>query len=278
MANKNNNPDRVYHESYVVDSPIPQKYKHDFASVINKDYPGKHYGFTQRILDTLCIDMDSIETDNKGDNNNTMDMVTGIAQFDDSRRVFNNDRFLPVELKLGCKSSDEINKKELLDKDAHTRDILNSSSLSVDAHSVFLFTKNVAPSAKNIKSRWERETNGSKIKTWEIKSPEEYNTYIQFENDFPYKPLTDIEGLKDRISTLFSNGNIDGLIAFVEYWLRMAENYRYRNNNYNECSVIAEALSESIKSLVGKNQNADIDEYLEYLLILNEEIKSLISS
>lgn len=275
MANKNNIPDRVYHKFYVVDSPIPQKYKHSFANILDKDYSGKRYGFTQRILDTDCIDMDSIEKDNEGDNNNTMDMVTGIARFDDSRRVFNNERFLPVELKLGCKSFDEISKKELLDKDAHTRDILNSSSLSVDAHSVFLFTKNVAPSAKNIKSRWERETNGSKIKTWEIKSPDEYNSYIQFENDFPYKPLTDIEGLKDRISTLFSSGDIDGLTAFIEYWQRMAENYQYRNNNYNECSAIAEALSESINSIVGKHQNTDID---EYLVILDEEINSLIKS
>lgn len=272
MANKNNNPDRVYHESYVVDSPISQKYKHDFASVINKDYPGKRYGFTQRILDTLCIDIDSIETDNKGDNNNTMDIVTGIAQFDDSRRVFNNDRFLPVELKLGCKSFDEISKKELLDKDAHTRDILNSSSLSVDAHSVFLFTKNVAPSAKNIKSRWERETNGSKIKTWEIKSPEEYNTYIQFENDFPYKSLTDIDGLKDNINNLFSDGNIDGLIAFIENWKERAVNFRYKYNNNNECGAIADALTESIQLLIRKNQDADLD---DYLMILKGEISSL---
>lgn len=275
MANKNNIPDRVYHESYVVDSHIPQKYKQKFANILDKDYSGKRFGFTQRVLDTACIDIDSIEKDNGGDNNNTMDMVIGIARFDDSRRVFNNNRFLPVELKLGCKSFDEISKKELLDKDAHTRDILNSSSLSVDAHSVFLFTKNVAPSAKNIKSRWEREKNGSKIKTWEIKSPDEYNSYIQFESDFPYKPLTDIDSLKGRINTLFSNGDIDGLITFIDYWQRMAESYRYRNNNYNECSAIAEGLSESIKSLVGKNQNTDID---EYLMILDEEINSLTNS
>ncbi len=272
MANKNNNPDRVYHESYVVDSPIPQKYKHDFASVINKDYPGKHYGFTQRILDTLCIDMDSIETDNKGDNNNTMDMVTGIAQFDDSRRVFSMDRFLPVELKLGCKSFDEIKKSDLLKKVNHTRDLLNSFSVSVDSHNVFLFTKDVAPSAKNIKSRWEKEPNGSTIKTWEMKSPEEYNTYIQFENDFPYKSLTDIDGLKDKINNLFSDGNIDGLIDFIENWKRIAGDYCYKYHNTNECGAIADALTESIHPLIGKSQDADI---AEYLMILEEEISSL---
>jgi hypothetical protein len=275
MANKNNTPERVYHETFVIGSPIPQKYKHSFSGIINKDYPGKKYGFSPRILDILCIDMDSIEKDNNGDDNNTMDMVTGIAQFDDNRRVFKNDKFLPVELKLGCKSIDEISKTDLLRKDEHTRDLLNSYSVSVDAHSVFLFTKNVAPYAKNIKSRWEKETNGKKIKTWEMKSPEEYNTYIQFEDDFPYKTMTDVEGLKDKINNLFSDGDIDGLIDFIESGKRMAEAYRYKHNNLNECGAIADALSESIKSLIGKNQGADIDEYLK---MLEEEISSLYNS
>ena len=61
MANKNNVPDRVYHESYVVESPIPQKYKQRFANILDKDYSGKRYGFTQRVLETACIDMDFIE-------------------------------------------------------------------------------------------------------------------------------------------------------------------------------------------------------------------------
>lgn len=274
MANKNNTLDRVYHEAFVFGSPIPQKYKKRFSCIINKDYPGKKYGFSPRILGKLCIDMDSIEKDNTGNDNNTMDMVTGIAQFDDIRRVFSKDRFLPVELKLGCKSFDEISKTELLRKDKHTRDLLNSFSVSVDPLSIFLFTKNVAPSAKSIKSRWEKETNGSKIKTWEIKSPEEYNAFIRFEKDFPYKTLTDIEGLKFKINNLFSDGDIDGLIDFIENGKRMAEAYRYKYNNYNECGAIADALSESIKSLIGKNQGADIDEYLK---MLEEEISSLIN-
>lgn len=271
MANKSNIPDRVYHEAFVLGSTISQKYKKSFSSIINKDYPNKKYGFSQRILDKLCIDMDSIEKDNTGKDNNTMDMVVGIAQFDDHRRAFNKDRFLPVELKLGCKSFDEISKTELLRKDQHTRDLLNSFSVSVDPFSIFLFTKKVAPSAKNIKSRWENETNGSKIKTWEMKSPEDYNTYIQFENDFPYKTLTDIDNLKDKINDLFSNGNIEELIDFIENWKSRAEDYKYKHNN-NECSAIADALTESIQPLIGRTQDADID---EYLMILEGEISSL---
>ena len=208
-------------------------------------------------------------------NGNKVDLTKQIKDYVNTERIQEMSKARVLAIEDEQFFNDEISKKELLDKDAHTRDILNSSSLSVDAHSVFLFTKNVAPSAKNIKSRWEREKNGGKIKTWEIKSPDEYNSYIQFENDFPYKPLTDIESLKERINTLFSNGDIDGLITFIDYWQRMAENYRYRNNNYNECSAIAEGLSESIKSLVGKKHNTDID---EYLMILDEDINSLINS
>ena len=135
-----------------------------------------------------------------------------------------------------------------------------------------MFTKDVAPSAKNIKSRWEKEPNGSTIKTWEMKSPEEYNTYIQFENDFPYKSLTDIDGLKDKINNLFSDGNIDGLIDFIENWKRIAGDYCYKYHNTNECGAIADALTESIHPLIGKSQDADI---AEYLMILEEEISSL---
>ena len=81
--------------------------------------------------------------------------------------------------------------------------------------------------------------------------------------------------MKESINTLYSNGDINGLITFIDYWQRMAENYRYRKNNYNECSAIAEGISESIKSVVGKKQNTDID---EYLMILEEDINYLINS
>jgi hypothetical protein len=271
MANKNNVPDRVYHESYVVESPIPQKYKQRFANILDKDYSGKRFGFTQRVLDTTCIDMDSIENDITGNNDNTMDMVIGIAKLDVSRRTFSDGRFLPVELKLGCKSFDEISKTDLLAKNQHTRVLLNGYSVSIDSHSVFLFTENVAPTAKSTKSRWDKMPNSSNIKYWEMMSPQEYNSYIQFEKDYPYTPITDINNLKEGIANMFSKGDIDGVIHIVEYYKSKAERYRLKYN-LSECNAIAEALNDSINSLLGVNKDSDVD---EYLLILDEEINAL---
>lgn len=271
MANKNNVPDRVYHESYVVESPIPQKYKQRFANILDKDYSGKRFGFTQRVLDTTCIDMDSIENDITGNNDNTMDMVIGIAKLDVSGRIFSDDRFLPVELKLGCKSFDEISKTDLLRKDQHTRTLLNGYSVSIDSHSVFLFAENVAPAAKSKKSRWDKMSNSSNIKFWEMMSPQEYNSYIQFEKDYPYSPITDINGLKEAITNMFSKSGIDGVIHIVEYYKSKAEKYRIEYN-LSECNAIAEALSDSINSLLEKNNDAVVN---EYLLMLDEEINAL---
>ena len=271
MASKNNTPDRVYQDSFVKDICINQKYKQLFSNIITKDYGRKQYGFSCDVLNAQCVDMDSIENDITGNNDNTMDMAIGIAKLDVSRRTFSDGRFLPVELKLGCKSFDEISKTDLLAKDQHTRVLLNGYSVSIDSHSVFLFTENVAPTAKSTKSRWDKMPNSSNIKYWEMMSPQEYNSYIQFEKDYPYTPITDINGLKRAIANMFSKSGIDGVIHIVEYYKSKAEKYRIEYN-LSECNAIAEALSDSINSLLGENKDSDVD---EYLLILDEEINAL---
>lgn len=271
MANKNNNPDRVYQDSIVKGICIDQKYKQRFSNIIAKDYLGRQYGFSGDVLNTQCIDMDSIENDSTGNNDNTMDMAIGVARLDVSRRTFSDKRFLPVELKLGCKSFEEISKTDLESKDQHTRVLLNGYSVSIDSHSVFLFTDNVAPTAKSQKSRWDKMPNSSNIKYWEMMSPKEYNSYIQFEKNYPYTPITDINSVKKGITNFFSKGDINGVINIVEYYKNKAE--RYRNKyNLSECNAIAEALIDSINSLPGKAMNSD--EY-EYLSILYEEINAL---
>lgn len=271
MANRTNITDMVYCESIVNGLPIEDKYKQGFSNIVYKDSPGKRFGFTQRILDTRCIDMDMVEVDRGGNSDNTMDLVVGIAQYDNSRQSFSNNRFLPVELKLNCKSFAGITKKELLRKDRHTRDVLNGFSAVVDLHSAFIFTEEVAPSARNSKSRWKQETNSSNIKYWDMLSPQEYNTYIHFAEDYPYIPQTDINSIKNKIATLFSSNDIDGLIKFIDNNKKIAEGFK-RKYNINECRAIANALSDSINLMISKNQDPDI---VEYMLMLGEEVESL---
>lgn len=271
MANRTNNPDMVYCESIVKCLSVEDKYKQRFSNIVSKDSPGKSFGFTQRILDTYCIDMDMVEIDNGGDSDNTMDLVVGIAQYDNYRQSFSNKRFLPVELKLNCKSFAGITKKELTRKDRHIRDILNGYSAVVDMHSAFIFPEEVAPSAKNSKSRWNQEANSGNFKNWDMMSPIEYNTYIHFVEDYPYNPQTDINDIKNKIAKFFSNNDIDGLIKFIDYYTKKAEGHK-RKYNINECRAIANALSDSINLMISKNQDPDI---VEYMLMLGEEVESL---
>ena len=271
MANKNNTSDRVYQNITIANIPVDNTYKQSFNNILRKDYHNKPFGFLPRIQQTLCLDIDKIETDNGGNNDNTMDLTIGIAKYDDTLQTFSSHRLLPVELKLDCKSFVRLRKDDLVRKDRHTRDILNGFAITTDSHSIFLFTEDVAPSAKSGKSRWEKGSNSHSLKYWEMMSPKEYNSYIQFKEDFPYKPITDVDSIKRNIQMLFSNGDIDRLIYFIDDCKNRAESYK-RKYYLNECNIIANTLSESISYLMSNNGDADIEEYLS---MLREDIESL---
>lgn len=97
-----------------------EAYRSIFRDVIAKDSSGKAFGFDKRILDMSCIDMDKIEADHAGDNGRTMDLVLGLADFDDVRQHITRKYLLPVELKLNCIAFN-LGTTELIEKDAHTR-------------------------------------------------------------------------------------------------------------------------------------------------------------
>lgn len=263
---------RVYNEQIVKQSKIHNKYHHLFFDFLVKDYKGKVFEFNDQIQKTVCIDIDEIETDKGGDNNNTMDLVIGIAKYDDTRQQYSNCRMLPVELKLGCLSFDGITKEELIQKDQYTRGFIISHSLSVDEHSVFLFTKGVSPSAKNEKTRWENESNSNALKHWEMMSPQEYNDYIGFKNDYPYKPITDITTIVSTLNILFDRAQYDECIDYVDIWKTNAENYHIKYM-LDECNVIVD----SIVQCLNYNLNTkDISiEYREYFEMQKEELSSL---
>lgn len=264
---------RVYNDQIVKQSQIISKYHHQFIDFLVKDYNGKTFEFSDRIQKTVCVDIDEMETDHRGNNNNTMDLAIGIAKYDDTRQQFSNCRILPVELKLGCLSFDEKIKDELIHKDQYTRGFIISHSLSVDEHSVFLFTKGVSPSAKNEKSRWEKESNSNALKHWEMMSPQEYNDYIGFKNDYPYKPITNIRAVVLDLNTLFNNGQFDECIDFIDKWKDNAENYHIKYM-IDECKAIVDGLLECLDNNL--NNKVMSSEYREYFEIQKEELSSLL--
>lgn len=264
--------DPVYHEEIMGTAPIDNKYKHRFSYFMGKDYRGKTFGFSDRILDTLCIDMDEIETDRCGNNDTTMDLTLGIAQYDETLQTFSFNRFLPVELKLGCDSFDRIKKTDLLHKDQHTRGLLTELSIVTDKHSIFIFTKEVTPSAINNKSRWDKESNSNDIKYWKMMSPSDYNEYIKFKEDYPYKAISDLNAISKTISDLFAQQEFDRCIDYIDNQTKEAERYKIKYN-LNECQKIAETLISSINDIL---TNIIPPPYNDFFVMLRDEVISLI--
>ena len=269
MEQVRTNLERVYQDAILNHKDVPQQYRHDFNHFMEKDYEGKNFGFEKRILEMQGLDMDEMEVSLSGDNDNTMDLVVGIARFDETNRSYSNIRFLPIELKLGCSSFNGISKTQLLKKDKHTRNML--SNFLIDKHSIFIFTRNVASQAKSNKSRWEREPNSSIIEDWEMLSPEDYNEYIGFEDDFPYRPITNLIEIGETLIALIEKKDYDGCIDYIERERKIAEEFK---NKYklNECQAISVELNNHINILLKKDIPTD---YYEYFCMLKEEIKAL---
>lgn len=269
MGQMKTNQDRVYHNPILDNIVDSQQYRHDFVHFLDKDYKGNIYGFSKRILGTQCLDMDEKEAAISGDNDKTMDLVVGVARFDDTNRTYTQMRLLPVELKLGCSSFNGISKSQLLGKNQHTRDML--AHFQMDNHSVFIFKKEVVSQARSGKSRWEKEPNSNVIANWEMLSPEDYNEYIGFENDFPYRPITNLKEIRENIKNLVEQRDWDGCIDYIERERKIAEQYKIKYK-LHECQAIAVELDNQIDVIMRKKISTD---YTEYFSMLKEEMTCL---
>ena len=241
----------VYNKSVVDAAGIKDCFKHSFLYFLKKDYEGKFYGFSDRVLATYCVDMDELETDSPfPQNDNTMDLAIGIGRFDDTERVFSNKRLLPVELKLKCESFRSLHKdrERLIGKDVHTRDLLKEHN--VDSKSIFLFTKEVAPEALRYFIQWKRE---SKVRFghWKAMDSEQYTEFIGFEEEFPYRTLTNLEDLDNILDSFIDDGDYEGMIDWLYGLKEKAESFLQRYK-LPEVKHISTTAAEAIARIMPK--------------------------
>lgn len=238
-----------------------ETYRSIFKDVVEKDSPGKTFGFDTRSLDMLCIDMDKVEVDHTGDNARTMDLVLGLSDFDDVKQSQTRRYLLPVELKLNCVAFN-LGTSELLEKDEHTR----SYHLGVDycPNSVFLFTESVIAHATSNISRWKRGTNARRMKNWNVMTPKSFSSFIKYESDFPYIPQTDMEVVKERILALIEKGNIDECAAYIQGTLKVKIEDYYKAYNMLEINFVANKLKEILENIPANLSMEKIDkDYLD---------------
>lgn len=261
----------VYSETAIADSGKFLQYNDTFGNVVQKDSPGKSFGFAKRILDMECWDMDSIEAAQQGSNEMTMDLVLGLQDFDDVRQVATTEYLLPVELKLNCVAFN-LGFGELIGKDEHTRQY--DMGVRFGANSVFLFTNTVAGQALNVISRWKRGTYSRKMKGWQVMTPSSFNSYIKFMSDYPYQYQTDVKDIEDKISSFLAVGDVDGCERYIKYKVlpKMEECYKV----YNKLEI--EYVVNQVKQILDKNyiqfNISDFDK--EYLNLALNDIAGLI--
>ncbi len=258
----------VYNRDVVVSAEMKEDFKHPFLYFLEKDYEGRTYEFSERILVTHCIDMDEVETAQPfPQNDNTMDLVVGVGRFNDTDRSFSNRRLFPVELKLNCESFYSLgkNRKGLISKDIHTRDLLKEHK--TDYHSIFLFVKEVAPEAKRYLSQWQRESR-KLFGHWMVMDPEQYNEYIGFEEDFPYKPLTNLDNIGRTLESFINNDDYESMIDWIEDWKNKAEEFK-RRYKLRETAHIYSTVADAIECVMDR-----ISREKEYIALQLDDFRS----
>lgn len=256
MNSADSNLVRMSHGKAVEDANVPDIHKMSFAEVLEREYKGKSFNFSPRILSVDAISIDDLEMQLTKRRDCTMDTCIGIATHDISRPIpdgsfnYSNHRLLFVEFKLKCVSPTALNMSDLKRKASHTRSIFAGNP--VDVSDIFIFPKNLIPPYKNKFNRLKRDANKNEFQYWEVMSPEDFNNYVAFEEDIPYQPINSRENIESSIKGALSGGSSDELEAILNYW--RSEATRYLNcyilkEKQHIISAVTDILSEIIPTI-----------------------------
>lgn len=267
-----NNRALVFHEGVVSSDSRLAKYIRPFSKIIEKDTPGSTFGFNDKMLNALALDIDDMETDLAfGEKQETMDIAFGVADYDSTSGKLSNHRILLTELKLDCKSFRSISHdcRNLLAKESHSRELLIESV--IDPNNIILFKDEVAPLAIRGFRQWILEGKSKALSKWRPMGPTDFSHYIGFTKDFPYKPITNLEGLEFHFLNLIRN-DAEEIIIDELYRLRgLAERYLQRYMLL-EVTHIAENVILAIRTIL--EDITEEKEMIEYLLSDFENLKN----
>lgn len=261
--------ENVYFEHIFDDSVKYALYRSTFGEIVRKDSGDKTFDFSSRILGMQSLDIDKIEDSRGTDKNSTMDLAIGIADFDDTDRTFAKECLLLIELKLNSVTFN-LKPSDLCSKDKHTRE-MDWNNLSLCQTSVFVFPEKVIGKAKSRLSRWRSASDGASMKKWVFLSPADFNEYIKFEEDYPYKPITDFGIIDTKIESFVSNEQFEACANYI--YTEVKEKLEYFHNHYKEQEVrhIVENLQSTSQRLFPNLPDKIEAEYLK--LVIKEVIE-----
>ena len=102
---------RVYHNDgacpcfLTIPSERMVAFRHRFIDIVQKDSPGKTFGFSVGIQNINCFDLDAAVSSLGGDKQCSMDCIIRIGDYDTVHARFSNPKWLLVEFKLNSTSA-----------------------------------------------------------------------------------------------------------------------------------------------------------------------------
>lgn len=240
---------RVHRADIVNEIDFGESFKHSFAEIVDKDSPGKKFGFTGDILAMRSVDMDAVELARTGQLDKTMDCCIGIATLEPHSREYSAHKLLLVELKLNAKNHN-VRQNDYKGKISHSRDILREYPLH--PKNIFIFTKQVCGKAKRDLAGWCRGGGAGDLKTVTVLAPEEFNNFVGFEHQFEQLPLTNPE---DIISSVENCSQLsDELMDVIETWKAKANGFRLQYN-VKEAVHIENTLRNAVMGIISGIEN-----------------------
>lgn len=264
MAKIDKKIDNVYCEDVLSSCRTYKNYKCTFEEIVQKDSGDKDFGFDKkRILKMQSFDVDEIErnTGKSGNKNCTMDLVIGIASFDCTERKFSNRRLLPIELKLNCKSFN-LKIDDLKNKDEHTR-AMEWNGVPFSSKSIFLFPSGIIDIANRFVASKQRGSGGSDVKNWVLLTPNDFNNYIVFAEDYPYSPKTDFSSIENSINNFITEGNIWGCTCYLVESVRPRLEVFQKRYKIEEIKYVVECLRKTMDAIYPKLPQSDEAEFLK---------------
>ena len=136
--------------------------------------------------------------------------------------------------------------------------------------SIFLFPSvRIIGKAKNRLGRWKRGSVGSDMKNWILLTPNDFNNYIVFAEDYPYSPKTDFSSIENTINKFITKDKIEDCACYLYDSIRsILEDFK---NQYEieEIKYVVECLRKTMDAIYPKLSQS---KEAEFLKIISDEI------
>ncbi|MDE6371790.1 MAG: hypothetical protein K2K92_09935 [Duncaniella sp.] len=231
------------------------RFRRTFIEIIQKDSPGKTFGFSASIQGALCFDLDEAVKSLGGDNRPSMDCMMRIGHYDVVHQCFYNQRWLLVELKLNSVEARKDH-RALMAKVRETENGLRGEN--VDPSRNFIYPEDVYPQKKNLFESLKRGSGGNSYRNWKCFSPSVFETYLLFRENLPYRPENEADVIRTSLEACEDTMSLD---KQLDYWKTLAEEYSQRGNRLEYFHILS-VMNKSFSLIANMLDDSDEKEYL----------------